>query len=82
MRHRQHLRPRREPRQALADRVGDRAADAGVDLVEDQGRRGAALGQRTLIASRNRASSPPEATFISGPGREPGLVCTKNSARS
>ncbi len=28
----------------------------------------------TLSASRKRASSPPEATFISGPGRVPGLV--------
>ena len=30
----------------------------------------------------NRASSPPEATFINGPGRVPGLVCTQNSTRS
>ena len=36
----------------------------------------------TLSASRKRASSPPEATFISGPGRVPGLVCTQNSTRS
>ena len=36
----------------------------------------------TFSASRNRASSPPEATFISGPGRVPGLVCTQNSTRS
>ena len=36
----------------------------------------------TLSASRNRASSPPEATFISGPGRVPGLVRTQNSTRS
>ena len=36
----------------------------------------------TFSASRNRASSPPEATFISGPGREPGLVSTMNSTRS
>ena len=42
----EHLRARGEPRQALADRVGDGAADAGVDLVEHQGRRGAALGER------------------------------------
>src|SRR3981081_2965018 len=36
----------------------------------------------TLSASRKRANSPPDATFISGPGRVPGLVCTQNSARS
>ncbi len=30
----------------------------------------------------NRESSPPDATFISGPGRVPGLVCTQNSTRS
>ena len=36
----------------------------------------------TFSASRKRASSPPEATFISGPGRVPGLVCTQNSTRS
>src|ERR1700676_121197 len=36
----------------------------------------------TLSASRNRDSSPPEATFIKGPGRVPGLVCTQNSTRS
>ena len=36
----------------------------------------------TLSASRKRASSPPEATFISGPGRVPGLVRTQNSTRS
>src|SRR5438552_2788746 len=36
----------------------------------------------TLSANRKRASSPPEATFISGPGRVPGLVCTQNSIRS
>ena len=36
----------------------------------------------TFSASRKRDSSPPEATFISGPGRVPGLVCTQNSTRS
>ena len=36
----------------------------------------------TLSANRKRASSPPDATFISGPGRVPGLVCTQNSTRS
>ena len=39
MRHRQHLNARPEAREALADRVRHGAADPGVDLVEDQGRR-------------------------------------------
>src|SRR4030088_1443550 len=36
----------------------------------------------TLRASRKRASSPPEATFISGPGWVPGLGRTQNSMRA
>ena len=36
----------------------------------------------TLSASMNRASSPPDATFMSGPGWVPGLVRTQNSNRS
>ena len=36
----------------------------------------------TFSASMKRDSSPPDATFISGPGRVPGLVCTQNSTRS
>ena len=48
MRHRQHLGASREPRQALTHRVGDGAANAGVDLVEDQSRRSAALRQSHL----------------------------------
>ena len=48
MGHRQHLHALRQPRQPLADRVGDRAADPGVDLVEDQRRRRAAVGERHL----------------------------------
>ena len=33
----------------------------------------------TFSASMKRDNSPPEATFIIGPGRAPGLVCTQNS---
>ena len=40
--HRDHLHAGGEPRQPRADRVGHRAADAGVDLVEHQRRRRAA----------------------------------------
>ena len=36
----------------------------------------------TFSASRKRDSSPPEATFIIGPGRVPGLVRTQNSTWS
>ena len=70
----QDLHARGEPRQPLADGVGHRAADAGVDLVEHQSRRRAAIGQHHLSASMKRDNSPPEATFIIGPGRAPGLV--------
>ena len=48
VRHRQHLHAAREPREPHADRVGHRAADAGVDLVEHQRRRRAAVGQHDL----------------------------------
>ena len=37
-----------EAREALADRVRDRAADAGVDFVEDEGRRRALVRQHHL----------------------------------
>ena len=36
----------------------------------------------TFRASMKRASSPPDATFISGPGFVPGLVWAQNSTRS
>ena len=58
------------------------------DLFLDERRRGPRLGAEplsastTFSASKKRASSPPDATFISGPGRVPGLVCTQNSTRS
>jgi len=45
MRHRHHLHLPGEARQPGADCVRDRAADAGVDFVEHQGRRRAAIGQ-------------------------------------
>ena len=44
----QHLRLPRQPRQPLADRAGNRAADAAVDLVEDHRRRVPRLGKRDL----------------------------------
>ena len=44
----EHLHPRRQPRQPLADGVGRRAARARIDLVEHQSRRRAAIGQHDL----------------------------------
>jgi hypothetical protein len=43
-----HLHAAAEAREPHADGVGDRAADAGVDLVEDQRRRRAAIGEHHL----------------------------------
>src|SRR3546814_7122679 len=45
--HDQHLRFRRQPGKPLADGGGDRAADAPVDLVEDDRPRIARSGQRS-----------------------------------
>jgi len=78
----ENLRLDRQARETLADRVGDRAADSGVDLVENQRRRGAALGEANLEREEKAGEFAPEATFISGPGREPGLVRAQNSTRS
>ena len=64
-----------------AHRLGDGAADAGVDLVEDQRR--AAVAERgwcvTAIASAMRDSSPPEATLPTGRGVLPACPATRNS---
>ena len=77
----EHLRPLPQRLQPAADGVGGGAADAAVDLVEDQreARRARALRQ-TLSASRKRESSPPEAMRSSGPGGMPGLVATVKDA--
>ena len=48
MRDGEHLHALGEPREPPADRLGDGAAGAGIDLVEDQRRRGAAIGERHL----------------------------------
>ena len=64
-----------ERRQALAEAARRDAADAGVDLVEDQrvARRGPGARGR-LMASMARESSPPEAVSRSGRGGTPGLA--------
>ena len=48
MRHRHHLHLAGKPRQPRADRVRHRAADAGIDFVEHQRGRRAAIGQHDL----------------------------------
>ncbi len=40
------------------------------------------ISDGTFRARMMRASSPPEATFIKGPGSVPGLVRTQNATRS
>ncbi len=82
MRDRQNLHPPRQPRQTLPDGIRDSAADAGVDLVEDQVGAEPRSASATFSASRKRDSSPPDATFIIGPARVPGLVRTQNSTVS
>src|ERR1700676_2462081 len=85
---RHHLDLAGEPRQRGADRIGHRAAAAGAGAPGGFVWSNPGVGAEprsdstTLIASRNRDSSPPEATFINGPGLVPGLVWTQNSMRS
>ena len=75
----QHLAGAESCAQLAADDVGDAAADAGVDLVEDECRDGDAPERTTSTARLMRDSSPPEATFASGPNGRPGLSLTWNS---
>ena len=81
----QHLAVAAELLHQPADRVGHRAADAGVDLVEDQRRRAGlrrvALAVVTAIASARRDSSPPEATLASGRGVLPAWPATQELGR-
>ena len=65
-----------------ADGVRHRAADAGVDLVEDQRRRRAAIGQRHLQRQHEARELAAGRDLHQRPGRVPGLVCTQNSTRS
>ena len=66
-----------EPLQPRADDVGDCAADAGIDLVEDE-RLARRVGRSpsVLSASMMRDSSPPEAMRASGRS-----VLARDSAR-
>ena len=64
-----HLVPAGQFGETHADRIRHGTAHAGVDLVEHERGRRAAVGQRHLQGEQKRASSPPDATFINGPGR-------------
>ena len=68
--------------QPLADGAGGVAADAGVDLVEDQGAGAAPPAPSPVSASITRESSPPEAASRSGAGSIPGLGATRSSTAS
>ena len=56
VRHHEDLNILREPRQALADGIGDGASDAAVDLVEDEGRE--AGGTREADPEREQEARP------------------------
>ena len=64
------------------DRIGHRAADAGVDLVEDQRRRRALGGQHDLERQHEARQLAARGDFIKGPSGVPGLAATRNSTRS
>ena len=79
---RQHLHALGKPRQPLADGVRHRAADAGVDLVEDQRRRRAAIGERHLQRQQEARQLAAGRDLHQRAGRVPGLVRTQNSTWS
>ena len=68
--------------QPLADDARGVAADAGVDLVEDQRPAPRRPRPSPLSASITRESSPPEAASRSGAGSMPGLGATRSSTVS
>ena len=81
--HAEHLPARAQRLQQRADGRRDRAADAGVDLVEDRASAPAPTSLvTTWIASAIRDSSPPEATLASGPSGCFGWLATRNSTCS
>ena len=70
-----------EPRQPLADRLGDRAADARIDLVEDQRRRRAAIGKHDFQRQHEAREFAAGGDLHQRPGLAcPGLVFTQNSS--
>ena len=74
MRYGQDLRT--PPNRARRSPIADAVAPPTPVSISSKTRTGAVVfsARTTLSASRNRASSPPEATFINGPGFDPGLV--------
>ena len=77
-----HLAALAERAQPLADDAGGVAADPGVDLVEDQGRRRRPPAPRPQRASITRESSPPEAASRSGAASIPGFGAILSSTDS
>ena len=73
-----------QPRQPLADGVGDRAADAGVDLVEDQRRGRAAVGEHHLQRQHEAGELAAGGDLHQrpGPGARVGLRPRTRRARS
>ena len=79
----QHLEPLRQPLQPAADHVGDCPADAGVDLVEDQGLAGrVGRGQRLERQHDARQLAARDDLAPAGGGPRRGSGEMKNSARS
>ena len=70
---RQHLAVPCELPQLPADHVADTAADAGVDLVEDEGRMGVGAGQRRLDGQHDPGRLPSRGDLRQGPERLPGV---------
>ena len=66
----------------LAQGRAQPAADAGVDLVEDQRRHAVDAREHGLDGQRQSRSSPPEAILRSGRGSSPGLAENSISTRS
>ena len=84
--HHEHLMRPAQLRERVADRLGSCATDSGIDLVEHQ--RATVLGptrgrdSTSRSASIARASSPPEATLVSGSRGDPGFAASRNWIRS
>ena len=66
-----------QPGEPAADLDRGCAADAGIDLVEDEGGHRVGAASTTSMASITRDSSPPDAPAPSGRGSAPGCGCSR-----
>ena len=82
MRNGEHLHAAGELRKPHANGIGHRTAHPRIDFVENERWCGPAVGEHDFEREQETRNSPPDATFIKGPGRVPGFVCTQNSTRS